>query len=538
MVPPRLEPGNRRGISFTVSEEKQTPADWYRPGKSVSEFHASRSRTRVLIGGRGSGKTTGVAVEVILKHCWRYAGARVYILRKTAQANQDTTLETFELVLGNSGTAFVDSGQSLFKKIEGGRQFRIPSRKAVEMYNAFMRHKPQATKAEIERWMDTVGNKYCSWLLFSGVPTSSHRATRFRGFEASLIVLIEADQFDREDVDLAMACLRWKGSDPDDCDERGFLKEQGLILDTNPPSPRHWIAKWEDEAKTYNDPNIIRFWHIETEENRGNLPPNYIEDLARQYSKNPPMYKRMLLGQYAEAFDGTPVFWAFSQEHVYKDLPFPKGAYLVVGWDFGASANACVFSAYWEEGGQEYLWDIYEYFKEATDTEEQCRQVQKILNEVFPWHTDRTFCAGVLHYCDPAGAQRRDTGKSLTVLASYGFYPGFRRVGLQESISLYNRLLEARDTKQRLVYRIDSKNCPILYAASIGGYRYPGVGEPGYGGDEPLKGPKGGNYDHIADSARYAKSNVLRLMQVGEDDKGPVGKLGFLSKPNRARRWR
>lgn len=521
-----------------MSENTTTPSDWYRPGKAISEFHTSKARTRVLIGGRGSGKTTGVAVDVILKHCWRYAGARVYILRKTAQANQDTTLETFELVFGNSGTAFVDTGLSLFKKIEGGRQFRVPSQKAVELFNSFMKLNPRATKAEIERWLDTVGNKYCSWLLFSGVPTSSHRATRFRGFEASLIVLIEADQFDKEDVDLALACLRWKGADPKDCDPRGFLKEQGLILDTNPPSPRHWIAKWEEEAKTYTDPNVIRFWHIETEENRHNLPPNYIEDLARQYAKNPAMYKRMLLGQYAEAFDGNPVLWAFSQEHAYKDLPFPRNAYLVVGWDFGASANSNVFSAYWEENGQEYIWDLYENFKENTDTEEQCRKVRKILEEVFPFHDDRHFCAGVIHYCDPAGAQRKDTGQSLAVLATYGFYPGFRRAGLQESLALYNRLLEARDTKNRLIYRIDIKGCPMLYAASMGGYRYPGQGEPGFGGDEPLKGPKGGNYDHIADASRYSKLNVLRLLKVNDEDKAPTGLLNMVTKPNRPRRWR
>jgi hypothetical protein len=515
-----------------------TPSDWYRPGKSVVAFHHSTARIRVLVGGRGSGKTTGVAVETILQHCWKHAGARVYILRKTAQANADTTLETFEIVFGNSGTAFLDTGLSLFKKIEGGRQFRVPSRKAVELYNAFLKMNPNATKAEKERWLDTVGSKFCSWLLFSGVPTSAHRATRFRGFEASMIVLVEADQFDREDVDLALACLRWKGADPADCDERGFLRDQRLILDTNPPSPRHWIARWEEESAANPDKSFIEFWHIETEENRSNLPPSYIENLQRQYAKNPPMYKRMLLGQYAEAFDGSPVLWAFSQEHVFKDLPFPRGAYLVVGWDFGASANSNVFSAYWEENGQEYLWDIYEYFKEQTDTEEQCRAVRKILEEVFPWHQDRHFCAGVLHYCDPAGAQRRDTGQSLSVLASYGFFPGFRRAGLQESLALCNRLLEARDTKGRLVYRIDTKACPMLYAASIGGYRYPGVGEPGYGGDEPLKGPKGGNYDHIADAARYAKLNVLRLLKVSDESNAPVGKIGVVTKPNRARRWR
>jgi PBSX family phage terminase large subunit len=524
-------------------------SEWYRPGKSITEFHESPARVRVLVGGRGSGKTTGVAVEVILKHCWRYAGARVYILRKTQRANQDTTLETFEIVMRSSGTAFVDTGLSLFKKIEGGQQFRIPSAKAVKLFNTWKQENPGASKAETERWLSAVGDRYCSWLLFSGVPTVASRATRFRGFEASMIVFVEADQFDRDDVDLATACLRWKGADPADCDERGFLKDQGLILDTNPPSPRHWIAKWEDEYKASPDPDYIRFWHLQTEENRSNLPPLYIENLTRQYAKNPPMFRRMLLGEYAEAFDGSPVFRSFTHEHVFRNLPFPRGAYLVVGWDFGASANAAVFSAYWQakikdpkDGLKqievEYWWDLKEHFKEVSDTDQQCQEVRKILTETFPFHDDRTFCAGVLHFCDPAGAQRRDTGKSLDVLSSHGFYPGFRRAGLQESIASYNRLLEAKDPDGGLLYRIDSVGCPMLYAASVGGYRYPGVGEPGYGGDEPLKGPKGGNYDHIADAARYAKLNLWRLAEVGKESTGPVGRLLQKVGINRPRKYR
>lgn len=523
----------------SIPVKRSSEEDWYRPGPSMIEFHKSKARVRVLIGGRGCGKTTGDAVEAVLNHGWRYAGARIYVLRKTATANQDTTAETFEIVFKNSGTAFVERPDSLFKKSEGGRKYRVPSRKAVELYSEFLRLNPRATKAEKTQWLDTVGDKYCSHLLFSGVPNVAARASRFRGFEASMIILVEADQFDREDVDLAMACLRWKGADPDDCNERGFLNDQRLILDTNPPSPRHWIAKWEEEAKSYTDPNIIQFWHIPTRENKHNLPPNYVEDLERQYAKNPAMYERMLLGQYAEAFDGSPVLWAFSQEHAYEDVPFPKGAYLVVGWDFGASANANVFSAYWEEGGDEYLWDLYENFKEDTDTETQCRDVQGILSEVFPFAENRTVCSGVLHYCDPAGNQRTDRGRSLDVLRTYKFYPGFRHgIGLQPSIAMYNRFLEKRDRKGQLVYRIDSKNCPMLYAASAGGYRYPGEGEPGYGGDQPLKGPRGGNYDHIADASRYSKVNILRLLTAREGPlEPPVGRLFKQRKPNRKRRW-
>ena len=58
---------------------------------------------------------------------------------------------------------------------------------------------------------------------------------------------IEADQIDRKDFELSFACLRWKGADPATCDEKGFIIDQTIIVDTNPPSPSHWIAKMEKE---------------------------------------------------------------------------------------------------------------------------------------------------------------------------------------------------------------------------------------------------------------------------------------------------
>ncbi len=467
---------------------------WYKPGPKIVKFHQSSKRVRCLIGGRGSGKTTAIAVET-LGHAWRNAGSRTYILRKTEQSNQDTTGETFDRVFRESGTAYADTGTSLFKKIEGGRQFRLPSEKAVRLYNEFLKTNP--TKSQLVSWLDTVGNKWCSFIIFSGVPTSSHRASRFRGFECSLLILVEADQFDKEDVEYALACLRWTSPDKSVCDEKGYIKEMGLILDTNPPGTRHWVAKWEaEEAKLPPEKQTIQFWHIRTHENAHNLPDGYVTMLEKAYAKKPAMWKRMLEGEYADAFDGSPVFWAFSQEHCYKDLAFPKGAYLVRGWDFGTT-NATVFSAYWEERGVEYWWDLYEIFAEMSDTETQCRSVWQAMKEQFPWWNDRGVVAGVLDYCDPAGAARRDVGRSITVLNSYDFFPGFRRSGLQEGIALYNRLLEKRDADNRLVYRIDTNGCPKLYEGMVGGYRYPSENEPGYGSDEPGKGPAFGNFDHI-----------------------------------------
>jgi hypothetical protein len=513
----------------------QAIEDWYKPGPKITEFHLSNVPTRVLIGGRGSGKTTAIAVACN-GHAFHNAGAKVYILRKTEESNRDTTLETFEQVFANMGTGYTETKTSLFKKIEGGRIFRLPSRKAVEIYNEYNRLNPRASDTEKSRWIDTIGSKYCSWLQFAGVPSVQYRASRFRGFECSMLVLVEADQFEREDLDLAVACLRWKGSDPSTCDEKGFIRDTCMILDSNPPSPRHWIAQLEKEAKEDKD-TTIRFWHIPTDENAHNLPPGYVDKVKKTYRKNPAMYARMIMGEYAEAFEGKPVFWAFSQEHAAEGLGFPKGAYLIRGWDFGTT-QAVVWSAYWEHEKNEYWWDLFEYSATASDVETQCRQVRELTEKVFPFWNDRTFCSGVLDYCDPAGNQKKDTGRSITTLNTNEFYPGYCYLGFQDQLTVYNRLLEKTDSGGRLVYRIDRAACPRLYVASLGGYRYPVEGEPGFGSGTPLKGAAGGDYDHIADASRYAKVNCLKAIKVEAlTQMNPtVGKLATRRKYNRKRR--
>lgn len=492
---------------------QQAIEDWYKPGVSIAEFHNTRTRIRALIGGRGSGKTSAISVEATGHGFWN-AGAKIYILRKTQDSNEDTTLETFEQTFRNMGTAYVDTGKSLFKKIEGGKVFRLPSKLAVEKFNQWKHSFPAASKQQIEIWLNTEGAKYCSWLYFAGVPEARYRASRFRGYECSMLIFVEADQLSKEDLDLGVACLRWKGSDPAACDEKGFIRDTCVILDTNPPSEHHWIAQMEKDTK--DDPDV-RFWHIKTKENAHNLPPGYVDNLVRQYAKQPAMYARMVLGEYADAFEGQPVLFAFDLKHTGQNLPWPEGAYLVRGWDFGTTQSV-IWSAYWIDGGDEYWWDLLEYFTQQSDAERQCQRVHELTQEIFPFWNNRMQVAGVKDYCDVAGNAQTDKGSSVKVLNRNGFYPGFSRMGLQESIAIYNRLLQKKDRFGNLVYRIDKETCPRLYTASIGGYRYPIMGEVGFGSDEPLKGEAGGNFDHLADASRYGKVNCMRLL-VAEHEK-------------------
>jgi PBSX family phage terminase large subunit len=510
------------------------PTDWYKPGPKMAEFHRSKARLRVLVGARGSGKTTGIAIEA-MGHCWHNPGARVYLLRKTEESQDNSTLKTFELAFRECGSAYVQTDTSLFKKIEGGKYFRLPSEEAVKLFNKFKKTNPN--KSEILQWLDSVGNQFCSFLHFSGVPDSSKRDTRFRGYECSMLIFVEADQLAREDLDMALFCLRWKGADGE------YIKDACCILDTNPPPPSHWIAKMEEEFVT---DTTAKFWHIPMDENEHNLPPGYVASSKRMYANNPAMYKRMILGEYAEAFSGSRVFHKFSEQHAGDDLPWPAGAYLIRGWDFGTH-NAVVFSAYWEVNNIEYWWDLYESVLDLSDTDRQAAAARDITNAVFPFHNDRSICAGVFDASDPAGAAKAGLTSQvgmrshLDVLSVYHIYPKYshKHRSLALSIAGYNHLLDQRDPAGRLVYRICRKGCPKLYLASLGGYRYPEVGETGYGSGEPGKGPDFGGYDHVADASRYGKVNFLKLVKSKmEEAVKPVGKLAPNTNVNPKRRWR
>lgn len=492
-------------------------------GKSVKEFLKSGAFIRVLCGGRGSGKTFGFA-EDATRHCYRNAGAKVIVARETEESQSDSTIDTFFSYFDTLGTGY-QPGLGLFKSWNNGRTFRVPSRMAVE---TMQRDLATATdRATIADWILKKGDSLCSYIEFRGLPDADKG--KFRGMECSYLALIEADQISEKQFSLALACLRWKGVDPATCDGKGFIKDQSVVLDTNPPSPSHWIAEMERrEEEKPPEARVMKFWHIPTRENEHNLRENYIRDtIMLPYANNPAMLERMLEGRYADAFNGKPVFYAYRPgDHEGTDLPWPRGAYLIRSYDQG-NPNATVFAAYWQEQGCEYWHDLYEVVLHDSDADRQSKQALYVTEQEFPFWNDRGICAGVQDFCDPAYNSRSGTMKievnkervdmsQLAVFRKNGIYPGMRTQsrGIQETIAIINRLLQKRDAKGAPCYRIDTKGCPQLRRAMAGGYRYPSLGEPGYGKNDPLKGPVCEGLDGVSDAARYGKINCLTLLQA------------------------
>lgn len=525
--------------------------DWWRPGRSMQEVHNSPAFVRWMVGARGSAKTATAGMEA-LRHGWHTSGAKVIILRKTEASQSDTTISTLNDLFTGMGDLYKDTGDSLFASWNNGKTIRIPSRKAVEAFNAV--ESTWTSKADRMQWLETEGNRLCSFIEFRGLPDAKQAENRLRGFECSMLILVEADLLTLTDFQMSVPCVgRRKGTDPETCDDNGFILDSCIIVETNPPSPRHWIAKIEEEWKAGEHPDY-QFWHIKTLENAHNLPPGYVANLEKVYRNNPAMRSRMVDGEYAEAFDGSPCYFAFRHDrHAGEDLTWPQGAYLIRSMDFG-TANATIWSAYWQKthGKQidEYWHCLLEQYLEGSDTERQARGIVSLTDSEFevngqPFWNERSICAGVLDFCDPSGDNSnfstKATGSPVKILNTFGINPGTMlwNRGIEVGITIGNRLMEKQDAAGNFVFKIDKKNCPILYNALCGGYRYPEPGESGFGKNEPLKGLASQDFDfsHVADAFRYGFMNCMTLLRSEYEKKKPPNFASSRPRnPNPARR--
>lgn len=490
-------------------------------GKSIEEFLSDGHFIRVILGGRGSGKTRGLA-EDITRHLWRSAGGKAIIARQTETSQEDSSIDTFWQFFETLGGLYSPT-IGLFKSWNNGRTFRVPSALAVKRMQEEC--STMTSRAEIANWIIRKGDALCGYIEFRGLPDADKG--KFRGMECSYLALVEADQISKKQFDLSLACLRWKGTDPETCDDKGFIEDRSVTLDTNPPSPSHWIAELEEaEKKKPEHDRIMRFWHIETYENEHNLPENYIRDtILMPYANNPPMLDRMLYGKYADAYIGRPVMHAYRREcHEAEKLGWLRGATMVVGADVG-TWNTSLISAFAQRGENIYWWALREIVLQDSDTDRQAVALLQVLAQEFPfWNQGNEICPETYFFCDPAAANSNfstgPTSSSVKIFASHGLHFAARMPdrGLQTSIATVNRLLEQHHTEKtpqglKTVwhFKIDTNRCPKLTSALRGAYRYPEKGEVGYGSDQPLKGTLCDGADHSMDGLRYAIVNALSL---------------------------
>lgn len=261
-----------------------------------------------------------------------------------------------------------------------------------------------------------------------------------------------------------------------------------------------------------------------------------IDRIIRKWGPNSPFTRSALHGEFIEIFDGDPVYYAYSAEaHEFDTLPWPQGATLAVGMD-GATHNASVICSVKEDKrGNVHIWAHREIVLIGSDTDRQCIELLKVLANEFPWwNSGSRICPETVFSCDPAlrnsnYTKRGPTSSALKVIHSHGIFPGYKiALGLQPSIATVNRLLQQNhqmaisETQFKTVwnFRINTAKCPTLTQGMRGKYRYPKMGEPGGGQDQPLKGTLCDYVDDICDGFRYLVNNTLDV--AAEDHEEPM----------------
>ena len=220
---------------------------------------SSPSRYFVVTGGRGSGKSYGVAI--FLLNLTYEEGHKVLFSRYTMISAQTSIIPEFIEKIDMMGVA---------------DQFRI-------------------TKDEIINL--TTGSS----IIFKGIKTSSGNQTAaLKSLNGvTTFVLDEAEELVEEDV-----------FDKIDFSVRSQLKQNRCVLILNPTTKEHWIYQRFFQNRGIPDgyngaDNDITFIHTDYRDNKENLSKSFLEQVYDMKARRPDKYVHQILGGWLAKAEGT-----------------------------------------------------------------------------------------------------------------------------------------------------------------------------------------------------------------------------------------
>lgn len=249
--------------------------------------------------------------------------------------------------------------------------------------------------------------------------------------------------------------------------------------------------------------------HASSRDNAKHLPPNYISDLEKNYP--PSWVEKFLDGNYGFIINGKPCYESFSDDwHCPKSFPghassIPIHRY----WDFGYRRPAVIWAQKTSEGQ-------LRLYKEMMGHNEYLQQfAPKIIqagNERFPGCT-------FLDYCDPAGTQKRDSGKPSVVILREQFNIRciFRPTIIDDGLELIQRQLLTMVQGEPAII-INASECPTIVNGFKGGFAKDTTGTV----------IKDGFYEHLHDALRYGVVNVFGSNVSSKQD-FPIGGPSYIT---------
>jgi hypothetical protein len=226
-----------------------------------------------------------------------------------------------------------------------GSQQLVCRRVLKDLKNTFWRVM-MAHYPKMEKWFNKSEMKitFPNGSIIYGASYDDGNFTRFRSYELSGAVIEEA--IEGEDPELYNEIMMRIGRLP-------HVKENYIILITNPDSPGHWI---HDKFMDNPTPNR-RVFYSRTEQNPF-LPSTYIKQIKA--SLDPKQAQRMLEGKWIE-IRGDVVYYAYDRQNNYRDYEYIIDANhpIHIAWDFNTGEGKPMSVAI----GQ-YIRDEWHWFNE------------------------------------------------------------------------------------------------------------------------------------------------------------------------------
>jgi len=438
---------------------------------TLKRFHASNDFVRGVMGPVGSGKSSAMCAEIVIRACAQAPDnqnrrrSRFAVIRNTYPELKSTTLKTWrdwvpQSLCNVSGTGPLSA--SLVTGLEDG------------------------TTVDAE-------------IIFLALDMTRD-VKKLLSLELTGAWINEAREVPRDILDALTARV---GRFPPK--RLGGCGWSGVFMDTNPPDDDHWWYALAEEQKPegwsfFRQPPAL----VETTggfepnplaENVGNLPHGARYWLRQIPGKTRDWIDVYILGRYGSLRSGRPVYPEYDDaRHLAQEPlePIP-GLPLILGWDFGLTP-ACVLTQVSPRGS---LLVIEELASTDMGIRQFARQVvAPRLKTAYP----RFAVRGV---ADPAGRARAQTDERTCMdeLAAAGLAADPARtndfIARREAVAGF--LNAGEPDAPGLVL---SPNCRLLRKGFLSGYRYERVQVTG---DERYKdAPVKNMHSHIHDALQYA----------------------------------
>jgi len=311
----------------------------------------------------------------------------------------------------------------------------------------------------------------------------------------------------------------------------GGMSWHGIIIDTNPPSNKHWIYDLFEVQKPAGyemftqppavlplpkkDKNDVQLWVA----NQGQDPRWPAAENVRNHNKGFNYWLDLtvgvseakirvdLMGEYGTLNEGRPVFPEYNDSVHCKDaVQMLNGIPLLIAWDFGLSP-CCLFAQLTPFGRLQIVDELVSGLTEA-DIERlpkgkyfgQMGIRQFATTIVKPYMLNHFAGIPFMSVGDPAGSQRGQTDEQTCMQI-------LQEVGLPTESARTQNFIARREAvvgyMQRNIegpgFLVDSK-CHILREGLIGEYKYRKMMGKA---DEYTEEPEKNKYSHICDALTY-----------------------------------